>query len=158
MQSISTMADHVQLQTDLDNLAKWCDMWQLNFNATKCKVIYFGQATHSYKDYYLNEVLLDSVDCYKDLDNLFDTDLKFHQHASEAAMKANRVLACMRRGFIHLNESVLLQLYKSMVLPTLEYGIVIWGPHYVLDQHKLEGVQWRATKLVSSLRDESYID
>ena len=38
IRSISTSADHVQLQTDLDNLAKWCDAWQLNFNATKCKV------------------------------------------------------------------------------------------------------------------------
>ena len=33
-------------------------------------------------------------------------------------MKANRVLACMKRGFINLNESILLQLYKSMVQPT----------------------------------------
>ena len=38
-------------------------------------------------------------------------------------MKANRVLACMRRGFINLNESVLLQLYKSMVRPI---AIRIW--------------------------------
>ena len=45
-----------------------------------------------------------------------------------------------------------------MVQPILEYGNVIWGPHYVLDQCKLEGVQRRATKLVPSLRNESYID
>ena len=38
IRSISTSADHVQLQTDLDNLAKWCDAWQLNFNATKINV------------------------------------------------------------------------------------------------------------------------
>ena len=80
-----------------------CDMWQLNFNATKCKFIHFGQAT-SYEDNYLNGVLLDSIDCYKDLDILFDTRLKFRQYASEAAMKPNRVLACMRRGFINLND------------------------------------------------------
>ena len=72
-------------------------------------------------------------------------------------MTANTVLACMRRGFINLNESVLLQLCKSMVRPILEYGNVICGPHYVLDQRKLEGVQQCATKLVLSLRDESYI-
>ena len=54
MQSISTLADHVQLESDLHNLAKWCDTWQLNFNATKCKVTHFGQATHSYGDYYFN--------------------------------------------------------------------------------------------------------
>ena len=73
-------------------------------------------------------------------------------------MKANRVLAYMRRGFINLNESILLQLYKSMVRPILEYGNVIWGPHYIFDQRKLEGVQLCVTKLVLSLRDESYIN
>ena len=35
---------------------------------------------------------------------------------------------------------------------------MIWGPHYVLDQRKLEGVQRRATKLVPSLKDECYTD
>ena len=45
-----------------------------------------------------------------------------------------------------------------MVRPILEYGNVIWGPYYVLDQHKLESVQWHATKLVPPLRDESYTD
>ena len=39
---------------------------------------------------------------------LIATGLKLHQHASEAVMKTNRVLACMRRGFSNLNESVLL--------------------------------------------------
>ena len=45
-----------------------------------------------------------------------------------------------------------------MVRPILEYGNVIWEPHYVLDQRKLEGVQWRETKFVPSLRNELYID
>ena len=57
------------------------------------------------------------------------SNLKFHQHTSEVAMKANRVLACMKRSFIDLNEFVISQLYKSMVQPILEYGNVIWGPH-----------------------------
>ena len=51
IRTISTLADHVQLQIDLDNLAKWCDVWQLKFNVTKCKVIHFGRATHSFGGY-----------------------------------------------------------------------------------------------------------
>ena len=47
---------------------------------------------------------------------------------------------------------------RRFVAAILEYGNVIWGPHYLLDQHKLEGIQWHATKLVLSLRDESYIE
>ena len=113
--------------------------------------MHFGRAIHSYGDYHLNGVLLDSVDSCKDLGILFDTGLKFHQHASETAMKTNMVLAYMRRGFINLNESVFLQLYESMVRPILEYESVIWGPHYVLDQCKLEVVQWHAAKLVATI-------
>ena len=92
-------------------------MWQLNFDATKCKVIHFGRSAHSYKDYYLNGVLLDSLKCYKNLGILFDTGLKFHQHASETTMKANTywLPVYMRRVFIDLNEFVLLRLHKSMV-------------------------------------------
>ena len=70
----------------------------------KCKVTHFGQATHSYGNYYFNGALLDSVDSYKDLGILFDTGLKFQQHASKTAMKANRVLACIRKGFINLRK------------------------------------------------------
>ena len=44
---------------------------------------------------------------------------------------------------------------RRYVTAILEYGIVA---HYLLNQHKLEGIQWRATKLVLSLRDESYIE
>ena len=78
------------------------------------------------------------------------------QHASEAAMKPNRVLACMRRGFINLCFYNYTSQWFNLQL--LEYGNVSWGPHYVLDQCKLEGVQRHATKLVPSLIDESYID
>ena len=74
------------------------------------------------------------------LGHLFDTDLKFHQHVSEVAMKANRVLACIRREFANLNDYVLLRLYKSIVRPILESANTIWGPHYALDQCKLESV------------------
>ena len=38
---------------------------------------------------------------------------------------------------------------QSMVRPHLEYGNVIWGPHYKGDQVIVEKVQKRATKLVS---------
>ena len=61
--------------------------------------MHFAPAIHSYGDYYLNGALLDLDDCYKDLNIFFDTSLKFHQHASEVAMKAisYRALACKKR-------------------------------------------------------------
>ena len=71
------------------------------------------------------------------------------QHASEVAMKANRVLACMKRSFIDLNEFVPSRLYKSMVRPILEYGNVIWRPHYVLGHTKSNLSFWSPARMVN---------
>ena len=38
----------------------------------------------------------------------------------------------------------------------LEYGNVIWGPQFVLDQHHVEKVQRRATRLVHDIRNHAY--
>ena len=97
-----------------------------------------------------------SVDYHKDLGVTFDCYLNFHQQTSEVALKANRVLACMKRAFVDLNFDVFLKLYKALVRPIMEYANIIWGPHFLLDKRKLERVQRRATKLIPQLRDKLY--
>ena len=49
-------------------------------------------------------------------------------------------------------------LYKSFVRPILEYGNIVWGPHYILDQRSVEKVQRRATKLIHGLYNMDYSD
>ena len=44
-----------------------------------------------------------------------------------------------------------------MVRPHLEYGNVIWGPHYKGDMKAIEKVQKRATKIVPSLENLPYV-
>jgi len=51
---------------------------------------------------------------------------------------------------------MLVRLYKSMVQPILKYANVIWGPYYVMDQRKVEAIQHRATKLITSLYETDY--
>ncbi len=42
---------------------------------------------------------------------------------------------------MHLDMVTIPLLYMSMVRPHLEYGNLIWGPHYKLDQQTVEIVQ-----------------
>ena len=56
------------------------------------------------------------------------------------------------------NKVTLINLYKTYVRPVIEYGNVIWGPQYILDQQEVEKVQRRATKLISDLQDRTYDD
>ena len=43
-----------------------------------------------------------------------------------------------------------------MVSPHLEYGYIIWGPHFVGDIEAVERVQNRATKMIPSLKNLPY--
>ena len=83
---------------------------------------------------------------------MIDQDLKFHEHTLLVTNKANHILGLIKRSFSYLDSDMLVRLYKSMVCPILEYGNVIWGPHYLLDQKKVE----RAIKLINNLHDSDY--
>ena len=63
------------------------------------------------------------VHYHKDLAVIFDRTLNFQQHISEVALKANHVLAWIKRAFIDLNNDVFLKLYKALVRPIMEYAI-----------------------------------
>ena len=104
----------------------------------------------------MNGYPLTSMDHHKDLGLMFDCYLNFHQHISEVASKANRVLACMKRAFTDLNNDGFLKLYKAMVTPIMEYANTIWGPHFLLDKRRQERVQSCETKMIPSLSDKSY--
>ena len=92
----------------------------------------------------------------RDLGVIIDESLKFHRHAAAAVKKANTVLEIIKKSFITLDTQTLPLLYKSMVRPHLQYGNVIWGPHYKGDQVMVEKVQKRATKLIPCIRHLPY--
>ena len=85
-----------------------------------------------------------------------DSKLNFHKHCASLVSKTNQHLSIIKRSFSSLEACTLLQLHKSLIRPILEYGNVVWGPRYKLDQLALEKVQWRATKLVPALYNHSY--
>jgi len=100
----------------------------------------------------MNGIAIDIVESKKDLGILFDNQLKFHSHTNNISNKANRLLGLIRRSFDHLDSSMLVKLFVTMVRPTLEYCNSIWGPSFILDQRKIEKVQHRATRLLPFLK------
>ena len=125
--------------------------WKLKFNVSKCNVLHLG-TTNQYT-YFLCGTAIQPVQSVRDLEVVIDQDLKFHEHTSLVTNKANRVLGLIKSSFAYLDSNMLVRLYKSVVRPILEYGNIIWGPHYLMDQKKVETIQCRATKLVISLHD-----
>ena len=92
----------------------------------------------------------------KDLGITIDSQLSFETHCYDMISKANRNLAIIRRTFHHLDEEVLIPLYKSLVRSHLEYGVDIWSPRLKRDIQAVESIQRRATKLVPGYEHLSY--
>jgi len=97
----------------------------------------------------MNDVQLECVSEEKDLGVIISGDLKWEKECSEAVKKANRMLGMIKRIFIDRSKEIIISLYKSLVKPHLEYCCQIWSPYYKKDIKLIEGVQRRATKLVT---------
>ena len=71
---------------------------------------------------------------------------------------ADRNLGIIFRTFTFLDEESFLHLYKLLVRPHVEYSTPNWSPYYKKDRIRIENVQCRATKLVTSLKNYSYTE
>ena len=143
------------MQSDLSKLEDWSTIWQLPFNANKCKAMHFGKSNPKHI-YHLNGHELESTNSEKDVGVRVDNNLKFHFQSAYATKKANQMLGVIKKTYKARDAFTIPTLYKSLVRPHLEYGNVIWGPHYAGDKKMIESVQRRATKMVSGLHDTPY--
>ena len=97
-------------------------MWNLYFNADKCKVMHVGinnqRFYYTMKLNYTKTINIVKYEEEKDLGVIFDCKLSFDVHIQSAISKANKIVG--RKSFILL--------YKSLVRPHLEYA-KIWFPY-----------------------------
>ena len=72
------------------------------------------------------------------------------------AAKANRVLGLIKRNFISFSKEIVLNLYKQLVRPHVDYAAQAWSPFYEKDKFLLEQVLRRATRLTPEVRNLPY--
>jgi hypothetical protein len=74
----------------------------------------------------------------------------------KAANKGNQILGLISRTIVCKQKIVILNLYKSLVRPHIEYCIQGWRPHLVKDIEELERVQRRATRMINECKGRTY--
>ena len=113
-------------------------------------------SNNSKAKYEMNGKYLEVVTEERDLGVIFQNDLKCSRQFLKAVNTANKFLGMIKRSFSVRDQEVILQLYKSLVRPHLEYSIQAWRPLFQKEIDLIEGVQRRATKLISDLEDKSH--
>jgi len=153
--TLNSCDDKDILQQDLQHVVDWAKRWQMQFNTSKCKVMHLGRTNNRFQ-YCMDGHFLDCVDSEKDLGVQVTADLKPSRQCQIAYSKANKILGMIGRTLSYKNRDVLLQLYKSLVRPNIEYCISAWSPYYEKDKHLLERVQHRFTRMIPGMKQLSY--
>ena len=97
-----------------------------------------------------------TVDEERDLGLITGKTLQPSKQCAKAAGAANAVLGMIKRTFMCKNKQLILQLYKSLIRPKLEYYIHAWRPYFKKDINILEMVQKKAIKMINGFSELKY--
>lgn len=157
---IKSKEDITNLQQDLETIYVWEDNNNMKFNPDKFQQISYSLKNsgedHSYKN--SNQVIIESASTVKDLGVTLSNDLSFQLHIQNIVEKCNNLISWILRTFRTRDPLPLLTLYKSLVIPHLDYCSQLWCPHKEQEIAQLEQVQRSFTSKLSDNREQCYVD
>ena len=125
---VQTVEAAMILQEDLNRLCSWSKDWLMLFNVDKCKCLHFGFNNIEF-EYMLGNDTISSCLEEKDLGITVHHSLQTSSHCANIVKKANQVLGIIRRTYDDKSKENIVQLYKSLVRPHLEYCMQAWRPY-----------------------------
>ena len=148
---INSISDHHALQSDLNALNKWSEDWLMEFNSSKCFVLTTTLKTKPSKfTYILSGQPLEVVKSHPYLGVTFDNKHSWVPHINSTVAKATRSLNYLSRNLHNCSPHVKEFAYNLYVRPQLEYASSVWSPQTVTGKNKIEKIQARAGRFVTS--------
>ena len=138
------------INANLTYVHDWLCVNKLAINADKTKYIIF-----SYNNCYILPGIkigrnrITSQDKIKFLGIYIDRNLKFNHHLNVISNKCSKSIGVLYRISSFLPFEILRQLYDTLILPHLQYGIEIWG--HAHGSSKILALQKRAIRIINSL-------
>nr|XP_047142837.1 uncharacterized protein LOC124817085 [Hydra vulgaris] len=146
--------NQAEMQTDLDNIVKWCNNWGMELNCKKCKVMRFGNQkvfrgidkTYTMN---INGMIYDHSNSVleRDLGVFVQPDMRWKHQTQVCVNKASKILGLIINAFESRDYYMWKILYTNYVRPHLEFAAPAWSPPNVAEISMLERVQRRATKI-----------
>ena len=150
------------MQRDIDSISTWCYENGISANTEKTKVMVFG-SSHSLKSVPEFEILFDEVPLktalsYKYLGVTLDNQLNFNLHVNKLIASVSAKLKQFQRMRSFLNVKAALLVYKSMMLPVLEYGDIFLSATTLKNRKRLQVLQNKGLRCALNKGIESSTD
>lgn len=147
----STELDKV-LSSELDMVFDWIQQNKLVLNISKTKSIILG-SSHKLSSrptlrLNLSGELIEQVDKVKLLGLRIDSQLSWSEHIDTVIKKMGNGISMVRKCLPYVNENILGQVVKSLILSHLDYCSPVWSSASKSLLNKLQIAQNRAARLV----------
>ena len=149
---IKTMRDLSNLQSDIYQIYEWTNNNNMQLNDTKLVALRYGnddsiKITTSYIT--PSGAIIAEKDQVKDLGVMMSNDASFNSHIDLITESAKNLSSWILRTFKTRKEEPMILLWKTLMLPTIEYCSVLWSPIKVFQIQKLENLQWAYLRKVN---------
>jgi hypothetical protein len=152
-QEVEECANH-----DLQLIEKWLKANRLILNVKKSNYLIINLNHRSIND--LNIVICNErlirVTKVKILGVFFDDRFVFDEHINSLSKKMNQRIGLLSRLRHFLPEKTLVIVYNSIVLPILDYSLVLWGYTYSNHINRLITLQKRAIRVMTFSRFDAH--
>ena len=150
------------MQKDIDSISNWCRSNGISANTDKTKVMVFG-SNNTLKQIPEYEIVFDKtplrpVTSYKYLGITLDNQLNYNLHVNKIVASVSSKLKQFQRMRSFLNVKAALLVYKSMMLPVLEYGDVFLSATTIKNRKRLQVLQNKGLRCALNKGIESSTD
>ena len=159
--SVNCQEDIEILQNDLEAIYKWTESNNMVLNDDKFECLRYGPNTDlkTSTGYKSNTgTSIEVKDHVKDLGIIMSSDGTFKEHIQQTITTAKSLSGWILRTFLTRDSIPMMTLWKTMVLPKLDYCCTLWNPMEKTQIQKIELVQRSFLSKICGLSELSYWD
>ena len=156
--TIRSWKDNRNLKIDLTKIYDWTKENLMEFNSTKFEVLKIGKNEDLKDCHYENPdgENIPTVSTAKDLGVNFNEKGDFSDHIQIKTSKAKQMAGYVLRTFMIRYPEPMMMLFKSLILPHIEYCCIIWNPYLQKEINMLEQIQRSYTSKLEGLNNLNY--
>ena len=155
---IKSAEDNLKMQEDLQHVYQWASDNNMAFNAAKFELLRYKVGSAENVDPYLipDRVPITEVNHVKDLGVIMENSCAFPSKMTEALKRGTNMASWVLRVFKTRGEVPMMTLFRSMVVPHLEYCCQLLTPNLLKDIRSLEAIQRSFTARIAGVGHLTY--
>ena len=120
------MSDNINIH--LEKINVWLKLNKLTVNVSKTKFMIFHKRRDTPQlDLLLNNIKIELVSNFTFLGIILDSSLSWKKHTKMIAIKISKIIGILHKLKYIFPKEILLIIYKSLIVPHLNYGLLLWG-------------------------------